>query len=243
MTETAPAQPTETSKPAPSLGARILHNWVLPFLIALAVLSPIRSVIADWYDVPTGSMEPTILVGDRIAANKLAFGLRVPFTMKWLARWDEPEQGEVVILHSPADGTRMVKRVIAGPGDTVSLVRNRVHINDVETTYEPLTQAEVDSLPAEFVGSHEFATEKLATGDHTIMLTPNRAAMRTYGPVVVPDHMYFVMGDNRDNSGDSRVFGFVDRDLIVGRSSYVVLSLDRSNYYKPRFDRFFHPLD
>ncbi len=241
MTETA--QPSTTEKPTRTLPARIFHNWILPFLIALAVLSPIRSVIADWYDVPTGSMEPTIMVGDRIAANKLAFGLRVPFTMKWLARWDAPEPGEVVILHSPADGIRMVKRVIARPGDSVSLVNNKVHINGAATTYAPLSQAEIDALPQEFSGKYEFASEQLSAGAHVIMLTPGRPAMRTFAPTTVPADHYFVMGDNRDNSGDSRVFGFVHKDLIVGRSFYVVLSLDRSNHYMPRFWRFFKSLD
>jgi len=235
-----------SSKSADALepvAVRFFKNWVLPFVVVVAILSPIRSVVADWYDVPTGSMEPNIRVGDRITANKLAFGLRVPFTMTWLARWDEPRIGEIVILHSPADGTRLVKRVIAGPGDTVALVNNHVHINRAPTEYAPLTSAEMAELPPEFIAEHEFASEKLHGDEHVIMLSPSRPSLRSFAPITVPDDHYFVMGDNRDASGDSRVFGFVHRDLIVARSSYVVISLDRSNYFLPRFGRFFRALD
>jgi signal peptidase I len=91
---------------------KVLQEWVISFAVAIAVLAPIRSSIADWNDVPTGSMEPTILPGDRITVNKLAYGLRVPFTTSWLATWDEPAPGEIVVLFSPKDGTRLVKRLI-----------------------------------------------------------------------------------------------------------------------------------
>src|SRR5437667_10162124 len=98
---------------------RTLRSWVMSFALAFAILAPLRSAIADWNDVPTGSMEPTILPGDRILVNKLAYGLRVPFTHSWVAQWSDPGSGEIVVLNSPKDGVRLVKRLIAGPGDTV----------------------------------------------------------------------------------------------------------------------------
>lgn len=238
----AEPKPAGTPDTRPAL-VRFFHNWVLPFVIVIVVLSPIRSVIADWYDVPTGSMEPTIRVGDRITANKLAFGLRVPFTMTWLTRWSDPTPGEIVILYSPTDGTRLVKRVVAGPGEKLALVNNILTINDTPAAYEPLTPAELENLPPEFASTHVFASEDLRGREHIVMLSPKRPSMRNFGPIVVPPDHYFVLGDNRDASGDSRVFGVVHRDLIVARSSCVVISLDRGAYYMPRAGRFFHGLD
>ena len=217
------------------------RNWIMPFAIAAAVLAPIRSAIADWYDVPTGSMEPTILIGDRITANKLAYGLRVPFTDRWVARWADPARGEIVILHSPAGGTRLVKRVIGVPGDTITMIENCLSINGAEVTSTALSAGEVSAIDATLRATGQFITEHLPGQDHTVMLTPRRhAATRTFGPVTVPAGHYLVMGDNRDNSADSRIFGFVPQGSIVGRSSAVAISLDSS--WPPRWGRFFTAL-
>ena len=112
---------------------RFLREWVLPIGLVMLVMFPIRSVVADWNDVPSGSMRPTILEGDRIYVNKLSFGLRLPFTMTWLARWDEPRRGDIATFASPADGIRLVKRIIGVPGDTVELRNNMLVINGVES--------------------------------------------------------------------------------------------------------------
>ncbi|MCB1161403.1 signal peptidase I, partial [bacterium] len=93
------------------------REWVLTFLVMAAILGSVRSAVADWNDVPSGSMRPTILEGERIAVNRLAYDLKVPFTRVRLARWAEPARGDIVILQSPTDGTRLVKRVIGLPGD------------------------------------------------------------------------------------------------------------------------------
>src|SRR5262245_59061880 len=107
-----PATPACTTPSKPTL-LRTLRGWAVSFAMAFAILAPLRSAVADWNDVPTGSMEPTILCGDRIFVNKLAYGLRVPFTHTWVAQWDNPSAGEIVILNSPKDGVRLVKRLIA----------------------------------------------------------------------------------------------------------------------------------
>jgi len=219
---------------------------VVPFVIAMAILSPFRSAIADWNDVPTGSMEPTIMPGERIFVNKLAYGLRVPFTGIWMADWSKPEAGEIVILFSPKDGTRLVKRVVAGPGDTLELRNNRLYINGSGAAYRALSSAELAEIeasrPLGWKG-FEFASEQLNGHSHAVMATPSRPAIRSVGPIVIPDGQYFVMGDNRDNSADSRYFGFVSREKIVGRSPAVVASLDPDRWYKPRWGRFFKGLD
>ena len=98
-------------------------------LLVVLLVTSFRSAIADWNIVPSGSMNPTIVEGDRIFVNKLAFGLRVPYTSVHLAQWAEPQRGDVIVFHSPTDGTRMVKRVVGLPGERVSMVNNLIYID------------------------------------------------------------------------------------------------------------------
>ena len=209
-------------------------------IIVVVVLMMVRSVIADWNDVPTGSMKPTIMEGDRIFVNKLAYGLKVPFTTIHLAHWDKPDRGEIVVFNSPEDGTRLVKRVVGLPGDEIVMIDNKLIVNGQHVEYEAVDPAVTRWMPAHSGGI--FAEEKLGEHTHAVMSTPIQPAMRTFGPKKVPAGEYFVMGDNRDNSKDSRYIGFVPLDNIVGRSSRVVLSLNYDNYYLPRLNRFFRSL-
>jgi signal peptidase I len=218
------------------------RSWIGSILIVVAVMLPLRSAIADWNDVPTGSMEPTILPGDRIFVNKLAYGLRVPFTTVWVAEWSGPRAGDIVTLLEPTRGTRLVKRVVAGPGDRLELRDNVLYINGSALGYRPLSGAELDDIDAARREAHVFALEDLGGHAHVVAATPAVRAMRSFGPVTVPAGKYFVMGDNRDVSGDSRYFGFVARQRITGRSPGVALSLDPDHGYQPRFDRFFKGL-
>ena len=188
--------PFATSRP--TRGRRLLktlRSWILSFALAFAILAPLRSAIADWNDVPTGSMEPTILPGDRIFVNKLAYGLRVPFTHSWMVRWSGPQTGDIVVLDSPRDGTRLVKRVIAGPGDTVELRNNVLVINGQASSYSSLPESNLDTVPARLRTGRIFATERLGIGSHAIEATPTiRGAMRSFPPITVPAGQYFVMG-------------------------------------------------
>lgn len=218
------------------------RGWVRPILPVIIVLATLRSSVADWNDVPTGSMQPTILVGDRISVNKLAYGLRVPFTDVWIVQWSGPERGEIAVLNSPRDGTRLVKRIVAIPGDVIEMRRNRLLINGRFAAWSPPDPAGVDQLDPDLRRQHQFATETIDGRAHPIMLAPDVLAPRSFGPVRVPEDHYFVMGDNRDRSSDSRVFGFVPRDNLIGRSSRVILSLDYDDYYLPRWGRFLQAL-
>ena len=216
------------------------------FLFVVLVVLSFRSSVADWNDVPTGSMQPTIFIGDRIFVNKLAYDLKVPFTTWHLAEWDNPERGEVVIFYSPQDGMRLVKRVVGVPGDVVELRYNRLFVNGKAAGYEPLdpqAEREVTRQMGSDARGVEIAQESLGGFKHPMMknlLSPGDR--RTFGPYQVPPGSYFMMGDNRDNSNDSRFYGPVDRRQIVGRASSVVLSLDPEHSYKPRWERFFTPL-
>jgi len=215
---------------------KFAKEWVLPLTIVAAIVAPFRSAIADWNDVPTGSMEPTILPGDRLFVNKLAFGLRVPFTKRWVTQWQGPASGDVVILFSPSDGTRLVKRVIAGPGDTIAMSNNHLVLNGQPITYSASPNEETESQT-------RLLTEGLNGHAHAVKETlSNTTAQRTIDPLVIPKGQYFVMGDNRDNSADSRYFGLVPRANIVGRASAIALSVDPSNSYMPRWDRFLKSL-
>src|SRR5580658_9130362 len=154
-----------------------------PLLVMMLVLFVFRSAIADWNDVPTGSMKPTIIEGDRVFVNKLAYDLKVPFTTWHIAQWDNPKRGDVVVFFSPADEVRLVKRVVGLPGDRIELRDNEVFVNGKGVEYEALPQKVVDELPAREQSHHQYATEELATHSHPVMATPGFNAPRTFGPI------------------------------------------------------------
>jgi signal peptidase I len=215
---------------------------VRSLLVLALALFAIRSSLADWSDVPTGSMKPTILEGDRVYVNKLAYDFKVPFTTRHLAEWSNPQRGDIVVFFSPHDGTRLVKRVVGLPGDTVELRHNTLVLNGQPTQYQPIGEELLNDLSAADRASHVFAAEQLADRPHAVAGTPALQALRDFGPHRVPEGHYFMMGDNRDNSFDSRYFGPVERKRIVGRATAVALSFDRSNYWVPRWGRFFTAL-
>ncbi len=217
------------------------RHWVRPIVVVVVATSAFRSAIADWNVVPTGSMRPSIVAGDRIWVNKLAYGLRVPFTDWQLLNWSQPQRGEVVVFFAPDDGPRMVKRIIGVPGDTIQLYHNRLIINGVVTQYSLVEGQLAEEVQREAKCGHNTYTEHLEGRDHLMMTTPS-VQPRDFGPSDVPEGSYFVMGDNRDGSRDSRFFGFVSGDQVVGRSTRIILSLDADNYYLPRTDRFLLPL-
>ena len=204
------------------------------FALMLLVVSSLRSALADWNDVPTGSMKPTIEEGDRVVVNKLAYDLKVPFTTIRIFKWADPKRGDIVVLFSP-DGTRLVKRVIATPGDKVEMHDNQLIINGQAAHIASQTTPRDDDEQ----GMSFIVDETLGGKTHKVMFTPQMAAMRSFEPKVVPAGQYFVMGDNRDNSNDSRFIGSIERREIVGKALAVAFSFDRTHHYAPRFGRFF----
>ena len=224
-------------------GLRFFRQQVRPFVFVALVLCGVRSSVADWNDVPTGSMRPSILEGDRIFVNKLAYDLKVPFTTWHLAEWGDPRRGDVVVFYSPADGIRMVKRVVGAPGDTIELVDNRLIVNGQPARYGPPDPGVINQIPAVQRAPQWFGTETIAGQSHPVATIPRiRGLHQSFGPVTVPPGKYFLMGDNRDNSADSRFWGMVDRDQIVGEALGVAISVDPERSYAPRWERFFEPL-
>ncbi len=212
-------------------------------LVIVLLISSFRSAIADWNDVPTGSMKPTILEGDRIFVNKLAYDLKLPFTQWHLWTWGQPARGDVVVFLSPKDGDRLVKRVIGLPGDVLEMQGNKLFINGHAAIYKRLPDPMVNQLGGNPRQYNEFALEEIAGFEHPVMGTPSLPRVRrSFEKLTVPVDCYFMMGDNRDQSADSRFFGCVKRDRIVGQATAVALSFDRQYYYWPRWGRCFTAL-
>lgn len=202
------------------------------FLLGMLVF---RSALADWNTVPTGSMQPTIRIGDRIVVDRMAYDLRVPFTHVSLLHRADPQRGDIVIIDSGATHERLVKRVIGLPGDTVALRGNVLYVNGHAARYLP---ARVSGIAEDQTRPASYAMESLGGFGHLIRLSrylPSPAS--NYGPVTVTAGHYLAMGDNRDDSYDSRFFGFVPRGEIVGRARLVVMSLDPATHGLPRADR------
>jgi signal peptidase I len=213
-------------------------------LIFFALMLVFRSAVADWMYVPSGSMNPTIVEGDRILVDKAAYGLRVPFTTIRLTHGDDPRRGDIAIFPSPEDGTTLVKRVIGLPGDTVEMRDEQLLINGVATNYAPIeVEADAELPAATRQQERSYFSENLVDRPHAIMLLPGRPMVRSFGPLRVPEGQYLMLGDSRDNSKDSRFIGFVPRDSIVGRAYRVLYSLDAEHWYRPRGDRLLTRLD
>lgn len=216
-------------------------EWIRSVLLIVLIITSFRSAVADWNDVPSGSMKPTIFEGDRIVVNKLAYDLKIPFTTTRVLAWDDPRRGDIVVLYSPADGKRLVKRVVGLPGDTVAMREDRLVVNDIAVSYAPPTPELVNGLTPGGKGKL-IATENLGETAHAVMIPSGTHCRPAFAPVRVPEGAYFVMGDNRDESFDSRYFGPVSRTQIVGRATYVAASVDPERHYFPRWERFLHPL-
>lgn len=204
---------------------------------------PLRSSVVDYNPVPTGSMNPTILEGDVVWINKLAYGLRVPLTQVHLTQWAEPRRGDIVVVLSPGDGTRLVKRIVGVPGDVLAMKDNCLELNGQKLVYIPAAENYGADIARKLRTFASFAEENLDGVLHPVMgLKALGATHRTFEPVTVPARKYFLMGDSRDNSLDSREFGFASRDAILGKAKGILVSLDINDSYLPRTGRFFTAL-
>lgn len=208
------------------------------------IVTPLKSTLADLNWVPTGSMNPTILEGDMVFVNKAAYDLRFPLTLHRLAKWGNPERGDIVVLFSPEDDMRLVKRVIGLPGDQLEMQDNILYINGQQLSYSKLPSEITVDMPAALKQRAVFAQEELIERKHPVMAVPQvPTPMRSFAKIVIPNNQYFVMGDNRDLSKDSRYFGFVDRELIVGKATNIIVSFNILDKYQPRLNRLFSALN
>lgn len=201
-------------------------------LLFILLMLSFRSSLADWNHVPTGSMQPTIVEGDRILVNKIAYDLRVPFIQTSIVKIADPQRGDIVVFNSPTSKQRLVKRIIGLPNDLIALRNNELFINGQKLDYQNGKQN----------GHNLDKIENLLGLKHVIRVNLSGSRLANFTSIQVPKNSYLALGNNRDNSADSRVIGFVPRDQILGRTQRVLISLDYENYYMPRSERFFKTL-
>lgn len=219
-----------------------MQSWIRAnkgFLLFLMLFGIFRTAVADWNPIPSASMHPNLLEGDVVFVNRLAYNVKLPLTDIVLGRTGEPRRGDIVTFSSPRDGTRLIKRVIALPGDRVEMKNEQLTINGQPASYAMLASgteaiAKVGSLVA--VQLRETMHE--GVGAHRIQLLPQVNARRDFAPITVPEGQYMMLGDNRDNSQDSRYIGLVPRALLIGRAERVLASADIQGNWHPRTERF-----
>jgi signal peptidase I len=226
---------------------RWMWEWTKSIFIALLLFLFVRTFMIEAFQIPTASMENTLLVGDFLLVNKMVYGAEIPGTAIQFPAFDDPSRGEVVVFEPPRSAnqpprTNYVKRIVGVPGDTLAMQSGRLSVNGIQIE-EPYAKA---SRRFGDVPSSHFAWQR----DHLV----NKSRLRAYrptrdnwGPIVVPAAQFFVLGDNRSNSEDSRYWGFVPREAIKGRPMIVYYSYDRrlDNVPVPwlteiRWDRILH---
>lgn len=206
-------------------GKSTSREYYEALLIAIIFVNFARIFVFQAFKIPTGSMEDNLKIGDHIIVNKFIYGPEGDGPLARLFPLRDVNRGDIVVFRYPLQpDTDFVKRVVGMPGESVTIRDKTVYIdgNALDEPYvvhdDPQIYPDQPALP-----------EPFRSRDH-------------FGPFEIPPGQYFVLGDNRDNSNDSRFIGFIERRKIVGKAVAVAFSLDRSNYLKPRFDRFFESL-
>ncbi len=206
------------------------------FLVFLLCFAFFRSAVADWNPIPSGSMRPTLLEGDVVLVDRLAYDLKLPLSDVMLLKLGNPRRGDVVTFSSPTDGTRLIKRLVAVPGDVVEMRDERLFINGASAQYSQL-QSVVEPMESGGAVAGTRATERIAGSERSVQFLPAIPARRDFGPIAVPPDSYFFLGDNRDNSADSRYIGFVPRRLLIGRAHHILVSANIKGDWLPRLER------
>jgi signal peptidase I len=176
---------------------KFIKEYIEPIVIAVLIALFIRAFIVQAFKIPSSSMEPTLLVGDYLLVNKFIFGVRIPYSDIKFFEYKKPKRGDIIVFVFPKDRKKdFIKRVIGTEGEKVTILHNKIFIDD-----------------------------KLIN-DPWGHFTMPRSSIEDYGPVKVPEGSLFVMGDNRDNSQDSRFWGFVKTNEVKGKAFIVYFSLD-----------------
>lgn len=179
-------------KSKPPKKKSLLREYAEALIIALALAFVIRTFVVQAFKIPSESMLTTLLVGDHLLASKFAYGIKIPFTNHYLYEGKGPERGDIIIFQYPNDpSVDYIKRVIGIPGDVIEVRQKQLYRNGQPVKEEYIRHSDPDGM------------EKIRD---------------EYGPITVPEGKYFVMGDNRDNSLDSRFWGFVDRNAIRAKA-------------------------
>lgn len=213
------------------------RSWWKVLLASLAGMVLVRSTLVDLNRVGSASMMPSLLPGDRVLVNRLAYGLKVPLTRYWILSWGNPRRGDVVVFDAPVAERLFVKRVVGVPGDTVVVLNGQLWLNGnlaQENPFDLSRGVKQVGTPADWLVLSERVGERCYRVQFPIIIGED-----SFGPVTVPPDCYFVLGDNREGSKDSRWFGFVERRRILGQTQLILFSLNPANQHCPRWQRCF----
>jgi signal peptidase I len=213
-------------------------EWVEPFLIAAVVALFIRQFGVEAFKIPSGSMIPTLTIGDHLLVNKFLYGPRIPFTDSRFFMGAEPKRGDIIVFKFPEDESKnFIKRVVGVPGDRIEIRKGVLLINEQAV---PLTEvketAEKEQGSGQPFGRPRVFDEQLGGVTHRMQYLRDQSGY-DFGPVLVPKESVFVMGDNRDNSQDSRVWKFVKYEKILGKALIIYWSWDGSDGRWLRWER------
>ncbi len=210
------------------------NRGLLVFLLCLAFF---RTAVADWNPIPTGSMRPTLLEGDVVLVDRLAYDLKLPLSHVILQRLGEPQRGDVVTFDSPRDGKRLIKRVVGVPGDVLQMHDGQLKVNGQAAAYNHQAEHIETLAPGLNVRALQL-TEEVGGSQRRVQYLAGARAARDFGPLTLHADQFYMLGDNRDNSDDSRYLGVVERRLIIGRAHRVLVSADIPGHGLPRWRRF-----
>lgn len=226
---------------------RFFKEWILTLGIAFLVAFFFRTTIASPRHIPTGSMIPTIRIGEFIFVKMFEYDWHIPFTRQSFSKIKDPERGDIVVFEYPLDSSKdYIKRVVALPGDTIEIRDKQVILNGKTLERTPIEDESVlEEMRAKYRNIPlRLYEEKNGEATYTIMEMPSSIRpSRDVSPMTVPADSYFVMGDNRDDSQDSRYWGFVPREKVLGTGSFIWFSFDKEHFPFIRPARFFTLLD
>jgi signal peptidase I len=191
-----------------------VREYVEAIIVALVLALVIRAFVVQAFSIPSGSMLPTLQIGDYLMVNKFIYGIRNPFTNKVVIPIEDPQRGDVIVFIFPQDTEKdYIKRIVGVAGDKIQVINKKLYVNNKLTEYPQAVNT-----------------------DTQILNQPGDPPRDNFGPVTVPEHSVFVMGDNRDHSYDSRFWGFVNLDAIRGKAFIIYWSWDKQKF-QPRWDR------
>jgi signal peptidase I len=224
---TALTQEERDARARTALQEPVAVEYARSFFPVLLLILLFRSFIAEPFKIPSGSMMPTLLVGDFILVNKFAYGLRLPVLDTKILAVGEPERGDVFVFRYPENPKEdYIKRVIGLPGDEITYRNKTLFVNGVEVAETDLGNYVGPSEPGRNLGNARMLQEKLGDVEHRILEIPN-AWIGHEGSWTVPAGHYFAMGDNRDSSADSRFWGFVPEANLVGRAFVIWMNWNK----------------
>ncbi len=196
----------------------LLREYIEAAVIAVLLALFIRTFVVQAFKIPSGSMKPTLLIGDHILVNKFTYGIKIPFTDMYLIEMNEPERGDIVVFKWPEDEKKdFIKRVVGIENDKIEIRNDVLYVNNKKIETEYVGKYEDENL----VRANKYL-EHLGYESHFIL--DEHIRHENFGPTVVPKDSIFVMGDNRDNSHDSRYWGFVSLNKLKGRAMLIYWS-------------------